>query len=373
MEKDVYIWGVGLKALRFMCNSIDETNFVAFIESEPINEKFVKWNVLKFEEITFNKNSFIWIATGWKSYKEIKELLKRKGFVEFEDFANTDFYNKEIVIVHGNCHTSIIKKYLESSDIFKRKYAIYPTDPIQVIHEEEIEKNILKRCSVIFSQDIRKENPYGYKLGYEYIFSCANENCIKVVVPNLYGMGRMIFPQSGANKNNPERKGFPYGMFPAADRYIDTAYEKKGKDISFVDILEEPNIEDVIHIKNIYLDKLHARQRKWSIDIESFILDNFQEKQLFYDYEHPTNIVLKEIASRLLNYIGICDNDICCESSLSSYETPIYPKVKDILHLKYNQDNIRKSEGAVKLKDVMDIKEYIREYLLWCYGSNICE
>jgi hypothetical protein len=57
-------------------------------------------------------------------------------------------------------------------------------------------------------------------------------------------------------------------------------------------------------------------------------------------------------------------------SDLDDYELPIYPKVKEILKLEFDENDIRKSSHGKKMDKKMSFEEYIREYLYWCY--KIC-
>lgn len=50
---------------------------------------------------------------------------------------------------------------------------------------------------------------------------------------------------------------------------------------------------------------IQEREKNWDIKISDFIWNRFRVVQLFYDIGHPTNILLKEIANRILTYLGI--------------------------------------------------------------------
>ena len=54
---------------------------------------------------------------------------------------------------------------------------------------------------------------------------------------------------------------------------------------------------------------------------------------------------------------------------MDAHESPIYPCVRDALGLKWDIQYIRK-QGKKFVKN-MDLAEYIREYIDWCYPDYI--
>ena len=52
---------------------------------------------------------------------------------------------------------------------------------------------------------------------------------------------------------------------------------------------------------------------------------------------------------------------------LDYHEVPIYPWISKTLGIKWKEEYIRVNSAAIKCGDKMDIKEYIREYIWWCY------
>ena len=97
-------------------------------------------------------------------------------------------------------------------------------------------------------------------------------------------------------------------------------------------------------------------------------MDNFRDKQLFYDQGHPTNFVIREIVLKLMKLLGIegTPNEA---AEMNIHEEFVYPYVTEALNLKWQQKYIRKRDSAKKLKP-MDLITYVQEYVWW---KKICE
>ena len=77
-----------------------------------------------------------------------------------------------------------------------------------------------------------------------------------------------------------------------------------------------------------------------------------------------------KICLDILDMLHIEDKRIVAEFSLDMHEEPVYPVVKDILGLKWSDQFIRNGRVAKKACEKMDFREYIEEYLWWCYGRD---
>ena len=83
---------------------------------------------------------------------------------------------------------------------------------------------------------------------------------------------------------------------------------------------------------------------------------------------HPTNVILRKYSIDILKKLGIDDENIHTEVELDAYEMPIYPSIKKILGLRWDKENIRQCKSAKRMRDTMNLEEYIYEYLWWCHG-----
>ena len=370
------VWGTGIHAAQFSYAKRNLINIEFYIDNavEENEWTFFGKKVLKYDEAErFGlKDYFIILATAENVYSEIKKQLHEIGYKEFKSFAYYQFFLKKIVLLHGNCHMRIVKQFLLSSEDFSRQYAIYPLTAIQNIKEKYIDKEVLENCDLFIHEDIQAENEYGFKLSDEYILPRLKRECVKITIPNLFGMGRAFFPQMIWNEHNPgirgnlERNGF----FPHGDVIIDRAVEM-GKEIGeILALMEEKPFseEEILDNFRLYMSKIEQREKNWDIPIYNFISMKYKKEKLFFDSGHPTNIVMKEIAIGILRKLDIVGENIFCKEEMNSHEEFVYDIVRETLELEWKDTEIRKGINGKKMGTKMTREEYVREYLFWCYG-----
>lgn len=314
------------------------------------------------------------IATSPEVYLQAADELRNEGKREFEDFAYYEWLFKDVVLLHGNCHMAIIRKFLLSSSAFTDRYAIYPY-PLLVSDTKEFrtEPEIFRHIDVWIHQDIRRDNQFGYKLSDDYIRSCVRPEIKEIIIPHLYGIGKMLFPQSIALAGNEAiNDGLDEdGIFLHGDKVIEEALDR-GMNIDEVitycksdSVMSEKEIRDNF---STCITKLEEREKSWDIPVLDFIRDNYQKVKLFYDDGHPTNFVMKRIAEEILKRLQIDDLQIHCSCKMDLNEKYVYPVVKRVLGLDWEDKEIRVT--GKKLAEHMDFEEYIREYCWWRHGDK---
>ena len=114
------------------------------------------------------KGIFTIIATAENTFLAISEQLRNMELSEFEDFIFYPLIDRKMVLLHGNCHMSIVKEYLESCEYFNKEYYIYYNPLICNNTEHKIRKEVLKNCDVWIHEDIQENNAYGIYLSDKY-------------------------------------------------------------------------------------------------------------------------------------------------------------------------------------------------------------
>lgn len=370
------VWGTGAHAAQFLYSywNVDCVDF--FIDNNVRGGgkyRFFGKKVFKFGEIekACIEKHYIILATSKKAYSEIKKQLCEEGYKEFVHFAYYQYFYKKLVVLHGNCHMDIIKRFLHSSEMFTDNYVIYPLPPIQCIEEKSIEENVLDNCDVFIHQDIQANNEFGYRLSDEYILPKLRKECEEITVPNLFGLGRGFFPQTEWNERNPALCGGKdtNSFFPFADIVIDRAV-RQGKNVEEIQTLMDDDVFSAEEIQNnfwSYMQKIRKRECNWDIPIYDFIITNYKREKLFYDLGHPTNVVMKEIALGVLKRMGIEDEHIYCDREMNDIEEFVYDTVRKTLGCEWKDHEIRKGNEKRKLRSKMTKEEYVKEYLFWCY------
>lgn len=311
-------------------------------------------------------------------YFEIASQLKEMELSEIENFIPYNLFNKKIAIIYGNCHTRIIKKYLESSHKFSNVYEFYDVSEIfRLKNDYRLEKSVLKNCDLFIYQYVSKEYR-GYRLSTDYILEYLNRDCKKISIPNSVGMGKMFFPQSTSNPFNRIYKSSELGgLFPYGDENIIKFMENN---ISINEIIH--NLKKKIYSKNyillnfnIVFKKLIDKEKYWDIKISHFIKKNYKKKLLFYDPGHPTNYLLKKIAKEVLKNLNIYDKiQIIDGINLDIHQMPIYPCVRKCLKLKFKTKKLRCTFPVEEFRyRKLTFEDYIREYISWCYNIRDSE
>lgn len=320
---------------------------------------------------------YVVVATSPEVYLVIADEFRKEGKREFEDFAYYEWLFKDVVLLHGNCHMAVIKEFLLSASVFKDRYAIYPY-PLLVSETKEFrtEPEIFQYMDVWIHQDIRSGNQFGYKVSDDYIRSCVRPEIKEIIIPHLYGIGKMLFPQSIAlGGNEAINDGLDGdGLFLHGDKVIEEAI---GRDMNIEEIIEYCRSDSAMTEKEIKdnfsraMDKLKEREKSWDIPISDFIKDNYQKEKLFYDDGHPTNFVMKRMAEEILEKLQIDDTRIYCGYRMDLNEKCVYPVVKKVLGLEWEEKELRAT--GKKLAEHMDFGEYIREYCWWRHGDKYME
>lgn len=374
LDKKILIYGTGLDAVRLFY-TLKNLNMPVggFINKNSKIKEFCGLKVYDCKRELI-KGYYVIVASRFQSYMQIKMYLDTEELSEFDEYIFYEWLDKKIVFVHGNCHVSVIKEYLNSSSEFNKKYVIYPTKLIQEM-ESGIDQMLLVNCDVWIHQEIRNENPFGYRMSDEYIRKKINPNVREIIISNTFGEGHIYFPQADMNniKNRPISNGEDRnGIFPDNDAVISRCLDSG---MSIEDIINYCTRNDIFTEKQIInnfntcLDKIYEREKNCDIKVYELIRNNYKDTKLFYDPGHPTNIVLEYIAVEILKLLGIVENrQLHAINNLSAHELPIYPQVQKVLGLKFRDDEIRKGNRDKKLTEKMNFEEYIKQYIWYCYS-----
>lgn len=376
IQKEIVIFGTGLDAVKCAYELYSqEISIKYFLNNKKLIDLFLGVPVYEPTPEYVSDSIFVIIAVRTIStYVSLSEQLDKLGLEEFTNYINYKWIKKKMVLLHGNCHMTVIQDYLESSKKFLSEYAIYPNPLIYENKSGKIADIVIKNCDIWIHEDIREDNAFGYFLSDTYIrkkWTSTGGKKREIIIPNLFGFGKAFFPQTTWNSKNEAISNMhdANGMFPHGDTIIDKC-AKKGmlvdEIISFCEsnlVLDERMIID--NFENCMM-RIREREKVWDVKIYDFIMNNYKKVKLFYDDGHPTNIILEKISIDILQKLGIIEN-IYSNIMLDAHENPIYPMVKRCLELEWDETEIRKSSGAKKMCYSMDFEEYIREYLWWCY------
>lgn len=367
--KQIVIFGAGKTGAKFVYQFFDKVNIHCFWDNQKIGN-FLGYQI---EKPKYFKNCFIIVTSI--SYLEIRTQLTDMGYCEFSDFIPYQIFKKKMAIAYGNCHMDAIKLYLECHKEFSEEYGFYPFPMIQELKNIKLKyKSILNHCDLFFHQSIRKDNVYGKNYSSEQMLQYVMETCKVISVPNLYGLPKYLFPQLEVHRRWQQDYLCPFFVDGNVVAWLKDGKSKETivKYISDGGVYEK---DEIISMWENFKLKLYQREQEWDIKISDYILNNHKKERMFCDINHITSKMAKEIAVRVLKYMGYKGEILLELPIMDDMETIIYKDVKEALELEFEDHIIRKySFGAVSLNSCeMNIAEYIEQlcqFTQFCIKSN---
>lgn len=350
------IFGAGIIGGEFL------TEYWGKIEIQFVldNQKEGFFHGKKLKKPEYREDVFIIVTSN--RYYEIRKQLLSLGYSEFSDFVPYQIFDKKMAIAYGNCHMQAVRECLEHKKAFVQEYGFYPFPTIQTMNMLDNYMDVLKHCEMFIHQSIRKENKFGEEYSSESIMKYLSGKCQIISIPNLYGMPKWCFPQQKLDK---ERGIAGRWYFTAGEDVNIEKWIKEGKTKEEIKTyMVNGGVykkEEILNMWEYFQERLFEREKQWDIKISDYIFDNYKTQKLFYDRLHISDILVGEISSRLLSYMGY-DKEIYQEISslMDGQEMFIYQDVIDAMGLEFKQKFIRlKQRNYAINKYEMDIDEYI--------------
>lgn len=372
--KEIGIFGAGLHAQRclYMLNE-NKLDICCYIDNNLAGKCFRGKKILEANQKNLKGKAII-VAVSEESYQSVRVQLMGYGLKEFSDFIYYKLLRHKTAIIYGNCHVAVMKEFLKSSRIFSSVYSFYPLPVVMDLNASMISNDVLSHCDLFLGQDIRENNPFGEVYSIKQIVSRLSRTCQILIIPNLYKLGTLYFPQYKRNFNNDNDDGFyqngrwdRYGFFPFSDSIIDNLVKHGMNTREIISQCISGNNFSSREIEQCFescIKKIRERERTWDIKCAEYIEKNYKSKRLFYEPEHPTNIMFEYICRNLLDLLGISDL-IHTDVNLGYYETPIYPEVRNALDLTFDTEMVRFENDERRLDVICSHEEYIKQYLWW--------
>jgi hypothetical protein len=392
MEKSFVLYGAGVRAEKFFYREMIDPKRIEFCIDKKNNRLFHGIAVYSWNEVKNNlKGKLIVIAAERAAYNEISHILNAEGFKEYIDYISDDLFDKEIVLLYGNCHMIAIAKYLAINPIFCSKFSIL----IQFVFDPfVITDGVLANIKYLISQDIRKGNAYN-GLSVDELEEKISSNAFKIRIPNLYGLFS-FFPQGKSSIyqdeyiNHYAKDAIDLELvvddiskknsmaivnnFCGIDENIDKLY-KNGADIYEMErsMLYEDMYSDIKENFMLDMEKISAREKLCTIHITDFIKANYKEKKIFNDQNHPSNEIMIQFGRRILTAMNISIIELYPTTEvLDQKEVFIYGCVKRAMGMTFDQKLIRnKAVQNTFWKRPLTRYDYIRQYVIWNWGVDL--
>lgn len=322
--------------------------------------RFYKWNI---EKPCYMKNIFIIVTS--QHYYEIRNQLIGLGYSEFADFVPYQIFNRKMAVAYGNCHMRAIKEYLERDKELAGDYGFYPFPMIQEMCLLPNHELVLSHCELFIHQSIRKENKYGEIYASQSMILHLPGKCRVISIPNLYGMPECFFPQQKHNVDAKDIRGLAREDVKVAEWINEGKTKEEIKTLITGGGVYQR--QEILDLWDNFQNKLYAREKEWDVKISDYIMKNYKTQKLFYERLHISHALVKEIASRTLQYMGyrgVIPYEL--PLSLDYREMFIYQDVMEALDLQFDQRYIRLSQKTYPYdKCQMDIDAYIYLMCNW--------
>jgi len=356
-DQSVIIFGAGNTGEKFAYKYFNQIKICCFWDNQKTGE-FLGYPVYRPER---NSQKIIIVASN--AYFEIRAQLIDMGYEEFHDFIPFQIFRKKMAVAYGNCHMDVIRRYLQHNKEFASEYGFYPFPQIQRMNRLQFEYDkILQNCDLFFHQSIRKNNRYGAAYSSENMLQYVKETCNIISVPNLYGLPKYLFPQLDMQYDGPVGNIPPFFVDNNIKAWLKMGKSKK-EIMSYILFGGVYSKREIIIMWEDFQRKLGKREKEWDIKISDYIFSNYQKEKLFNDTNHITSKMAKEIAVRILKYMGYQTPVFLESPSMDALEVFVYHDVKEALGLAFEEKFIRKySQDASLLSGYeMDLEEYIEQ------------
>jgi hypothetical protein len=293
--------------------------------------------------------------------------------------------NKKNILIWANCQGGSVKYMIDKyySDIFD----------INSLLNYEFIYNKLPVPDEISSADIFLYQNYSDKPNSEYdintlINKYLKKDCIKISFPTLHSCP-LLFCYDTSEPNNCKtiNTTFPHGKFyygiskiqELIKNYDYTNVNKEQKNIIIDEIYNKTQEEDFIseeQIKYYYNRNFEFLENKIlqsdTPELLEFIKENFTKVRLWHNPNHPTGILLHELAKNIFKKLNLIynENDNLknineLDNFLKDWVIPIFPSVKKYYNMQFDD---RCSSWFHD--DISNSKNYITKYLNELYFTN---
>lgn len=385
-QKVIILFGAGDYAVRFYRKFRDILDIAECITNNKKEKVFCVDDeevcpISRVEALDFRSGEFIVVCA--KNYLPMEEQLKTIGLYYGKDYIDSETFEvlcseKKIAIFYGVCYSRAIYTCLQNSREFSLRYQSYywmeylKMDALQ----EEVFSYMLELCDLYFYNAFL--TPEKRKINNAYL-SRLNKHCIHLSIPLLIFNGYYPCETNQIGKDNiynVTSNRTPYAPFLSPDHNVNQMI-KEG--LKFNEVLKRVSDTDFYQkefiIKNFEkeMEKLELAEKIADIKICDFLYENHRKERIFLNEKHISNVVIMELASRILDRLGLkrdIKKDVLKERLLYTSEVPVYPSVIEHLSLEVYKGTytLFTFRGDIQLT----FEQYIERYYEYCLMMKRC-
>ena len=209
-------------------------------------------------------------------------------------------------MIYGNCQAIPLRQILSRSKSFSSKFELVGLHlkPVHLLTNEDWDelKSLLESVDLFIYQNAAER--FGI-FGTNNLLTYLKPSCIKLAYPSLFFKGYNPETVFLSNVNFRPNRFVNYDDLNFVRVYI--TYGISGiaimrKHVCAPDFYDE---EFFHHNFRESIGELQKREGICNVIISDFIENNWRSQRLFFSVNHPSNIVLNELANRILKYLAM--------------------------------------------------------------------
>ena len=271
---------------------------------------------------------------------------------------------KQICLILANHQHNLIATYLRRSQPFNQQYTIKNFSVSALVNQgTAILDEIVEQTTLFLYQPIKEEL-------INDILSRLPANCHKISFPALKFTG--YFPQYCQNPALKRiRPHHPSGVIPHGDTNIISLLEQNKTAAEIIACLSDRNFytqDFLVANANQSLAELEEHESNLDIKVREFVGNHYQQHQLFYTPNHPTDMLGVYLVNQILeklNFPPLLDPLSMKRSVrgiLGKAQIPIYPSVIEHLGLTFAHESTVYGDSNF-CTNSMTFARYITEYI----------
>jgi len=243
------------------------------------------------------------------------------------------------ITFYANCQGIAIAKTLQENSAFADSYYWEKIEPIQNLkaaHVPSVIKTISTADVIVYQAISNRGRPS--ELSSQSVLQHAKRDAKLISIPSLYFDG--YFPHLSS------MNGLKGVLNLVHDYCIAYAYCKGIGASDCFEMLQSEDLYSPELSKSLFeksLDNLKRRERQEQLDISisNYIEENFRNKKLFNQFNHPTRKIFEFISNQIIERLSI--EQIAYDTSsqrgyLDAIITPIYRSTYHSLGLRFEED-----------------------------------
>jgi hypothetical protein len=119
----------------------------------------------------------------------------------------------------------------------------------------------------------------------------------------------LLWPMTRPNDSNRPEPGFPFGRFPYGDKFVSACLARNAAPEHILDLATNgkwganwPDLDEAFRTES---RRLTTDDTIYDVKIGAHVLKRFRSQRLFWTVDHPTDVLISELAKRLLAATGL--------------------------------------------------------------------